>query len=432
MRLLPLTIVGIAVSLCGHVASAQSIVIDGNIPDWQGISPLLTDPRGDGPFDRSGRYFPGEDFVSISTASDSRNLYLLLEFAANHTGGIALFLDTDVNQNTGCDGAEYLVFVTDSEPGGHLALADYRRCNFRNDFPRAITSLPPHNVGRFLEAAIPIATLKTLTPNMTALRISGIAVSPPPSGVNDTIGPPTLYTLRTSGPSCPGENVSVDSSNSNGVIRVQSSGTACDRTITISNLTNYWVNFKISPVGPIDLEPVGGNANLYAISHLLPPAGLIINSPFPVAYVVRARGSSAITVLSDPTVESGFWGPAMNVLQIILGFVPGGSAVLWSVENFQTIQTAFEAMPHLQAFTREMFVINPNYTQGTIELIEFVLSPREWGVFFRLIKDLGVSIADQLIQEILDELLRGITTIVETFVNVIKGFEAGSVLLRFN
>jgi hypothetical protein len=135
-------------------------------------------------------------FVNISVTNDSTKVYFLFEFAGNHTGGITLGLDTDLNAATGCNGAEYLIFVTASEPGGHLALADFRDCTFSNDFPGVIQSAPGHGVSRFLEAAIAIDTLRTLTPGMTGFRISGTALSPPPTGTPDQIGSPATYLLK--------------------------------------------------------------------------------------------------------------------------------------------------------------------------------------------------------------------------------------------
>jgi hypothetical protein len=176
--------------------TSPSILVDGDPSDWAGISPLLTDAAGDGPFDTNGNYFAGEDFVNISVTNDSSNVYFLFEFAGPHTGGITISLDTDQNGATGCNGAEYLIFVTASEPGGHLALSDFRDCSFSTDFPGAILSAPGHNTSRFLEAAVSIETLRRLTPGMTGFRISGTALSPPPTGTPDQIGPPATYLLK--------------------------------------------------------------------------------------------------------------------------------------------------------------------------------------------------------------------------------------------
>jgi uncharacterized repeat protein (TIGR03803 family) len=172
----------------------HSIVIDGNTQDWAGIAPLSIDAGGDGPFNQQGQYFPGEDFRSVTVANDSTSVYLLLEFAANYSGGILLPLDTDLDSTTGCNGAEYAIFVTGSEPGAGFALSDYRDCQFSNDFPGAVRSQVSVNDGRFVEAAIPLATLRTLTPGLTGFRLSGVAIAPPPSGVNDSMGQ-ALYAI---------------------------------------------------------------------------------------------------------------------------------------------------------------------------------------------------------------------------------------------
>src|SRR5262249_16897823 len=137
------------------------------------------------------------DFVKISAARDRLNLYLLLEYAAPPTGGIVLFLDTDLNASTGCNGAEFAVFVQGSEPGGHLALADYRNCTIQNSYPGAVLSLAqPGNT--HMEVAIDLATLRKLSPRITGVRLTAVAISPPPSGPPDQAGP-AVFTLFTPG-----------------------------------------------------------------------------------------------------------------------------------------------------------------------------------------------------------------------------------------
>ena len=169
--------------------SNAQIVVDGHPHEWAGISPLLTDPIGDGPFNPYGQYYQGEDFINISVTNDSTNLYFLLEFAGDFSGGIKLFLDTDLDVGTGCNGAEYIIFVSTSAPGANLDLADGRNCTFKDDFPGAVRS---EMRGRFAEASVSIASLRIITPQTRGVRVSAEALAPG-KGVSDTVGPPATY-----------------------------------------------------------------------------------------------------------------------------------------------------------------------------------------------------------------------------------------------
>jgi DNA-binding winged helix-turn-helix (wHTH) protein len=168
------------------------ISIDGHPHDWAGIKPLLTDPVGDGPFNPYGQYYQGQDFMSISLTNDSANLYFLLEFVGDYTGGIEIFLDTDLDASTGCDGAEYLIFVWPTAPGANLALADGRNCTFQDDFPGAVIS---EAKGRFAEASVPIDKLRIITPNTFGVRILAKSIAPG-KGVPDVVGPPATYLFK--------------------------------------------------------------------------------------------------------------------------------------------------------------------------------------------------------------------------------------------
>lgn len=168
------------------------IIVDGHPHEWAGLKPLLEDPSGDGPFNSYGQYYKGQDFMNISVSNDDNNLYFLLEFSGDYTGGIGLFLDTDLNASTGCKGSEYLVFVSSTAPGANLALADWRNCSFKDDFPEAIVSKAQ---GRFVEASIKIDTLRIITPRMIGMRMSATALAPG-KGEADTVGPETTYLLK--------------------------------------------------------------------------------------------------------------------------------------------------------------------------------------------------------------------------------------------
>lgn len=175
-----------------NLHSNVQIIIDGHPHEWSGIKPILTDPVGDGPFSLYGQYYQGEDFINISSVNDSTDLYLLLEFAGDYSGGIKIFLDTDLDAGTGCDGAEYIVFVSPSAPGANLALADGKNCTFKDDFPAAVRSAMR---GRFVEASVRIDALRTITPQTNGVRISAESIAPG-KGVSDNVGPPTAYLFK--------------------------------------------------------------------------------------------------------------------------------------------------------------------------------------------------------------------------------------------
>lgn len=194
--LVALAVSGVIVSLLWKKTVKEipdaHISVDGNPTEWESIDRLLNDPVGDGPFDPSGLYHPGQDFMSIAVTNDSKNVYFLLEFVSDYGGGIKLFLDTDLDASTGCNGAEYIVFVSPTAPGANLALADGRDCTFQDDFPGAIRS---EKRGRFVEASVPIDTLRALVPTSKGFRLSADAVAPG-HGTPDTVGPPATYLLR--------------------------------------------------------------------------------------------------------------------------------------------------------------------------------------------------------------------------------------------
>lgn len=167
------------------------ISVDGNPTEWESIDGLLNDPVGDGPFDPSGLYHQGQDFMSIAVTNDSKNVYFLLEFASDYGGGIKLFLDTDLDASTGCNGAEYIVFVSPTAPGANLALADGRDCTFQDDFPGAIKS---EKQGRFVEASVSIDALRAIAPTSKGFRLSADAIAPG-YGTPDTVGPPATFEI---------------------------------------------------------------------------------------------------------------------------------------------------------------------------------------------------------------------------------------------
>jgi hypothetical protein len=172
----------------------DGIRVDGDPSDWAGISPILTDDAGDGPFDASGRYLPGSDFLHVFVTNDNENVYLLIEFAGvPYGGGVRLFFDTDVNPTTGCNGTEAMIFTSPAEPGAHLALGDYRNCTAADDFPGAVESAVQEHAGHsFVEARVAIDDLFRLTPGRRNFRLHASADL---GGAIEMIWPPTVYSL---------------------------------------------------------------------------------------------------------------------------------------------------------------------------------------------------------------------------------------------
>ena len=61
------------VSTTTAAAEYRVITVDGDIADWDGIPPLVTDPKGDYDFS------PSEDIKAVYTANDNNNLYFWME-----------------------------------------------------------------------------------------------------------------------------------------------------------------------------------------------------------------------------------------------------------------------------------------------------------------------------------------------------------------
>lgn len=141
--------------------SRNTIVVDGSISDWLGINPLITDPAGD------IREWP--DFINLYVTDDGEYVYFLYEFSDEFFRYAFLDLDTDMNTNSGCTegrvGSEYSIVV-----GEFAFLGDNRDCEFGVvDFPDALVAVVS---GRFVEASVPIDTLRILTPDITGFLVT--------------------------------------------------------------------------------------------------------------------------------------------------------------------------------------------------------------------------------------------------------------------
>lgn len=94
---------------------ATTIIMDGDVADWAGVEPIVTDPLGDGKDD--------EDILSCYVTNDGSNLYFRMDVAGSiipqtGEGGPPYYmvaLDVDRNPATGMSigdiGAEYLVIA---------------------------------------------------------------------------------------------------------------------------------------------------------------------------------------------------------------------------------------------------------------------------------------------------------------------------------
>jgi len=187
-----------------------TIRIDGDPSDWADISPILTDDAGDGPFDASGGYMPGSDFLHIFVTNDNLNVYFLMEFAGvPYSGGIKLFFDTDVNPTTGCNGTEAVIFSSPAEPGAQLALGDYRQCTAADDYPGVVLSAVQEHAGHsFVEASIAIDDLFKQTPGRRNFRLYASADL---GGISDMVWSPTVYSLTAHYPGGANLQIAFDS-----------------------------------------------------------------------------------------------------------------------------------------------------------------------------------------------------------------------------
>jgi hypothetical protein len=156
-------------ALLSATAIGATITIDGDKSDWAEINPLVIDPQAD------NLLYPSEDLLAIRVTNDGENLYFLLEYAGNpppHTRW--LLLDTDQDAATGCNvyapgelGGEYMIDLYFD------VLGDARDCaidlNDPNDyFPGTISRADGDG---FVELAIPLATLKLLTPQTSGFAL---------------------------------------------------------------------------------------------------------------------------------------------------------------------------------------------------------------------------------------------------------------------
>jgi parallel beta-helix repeat protein len=164
----------------------RAILVDGWPGEWTGINPVITDMTGGDPKVPEG-------FVRLYVTNDDSFVYFLVEFANQIRRDVefntlgAIYLDTDQDEKTGCPhfvgenvlGVEAVVLLQthfgDSTGPGGTFLADYRDCNASaKDFPGVLTA----RVGdRYIEASLPIETLRMLTRDFTGFAFALEALS---------------------------------------------------------------------------------------------------------------------------------------------------------------------------------------------------------------------------------------------------------------
>jgi hypothetical protein len=87
-------------------ADLRTIIVDGDVSDWFGVAPLVTDPQND----QTG--CPEEDIKAVYVANDAEHLYFRMELYNELPEGVEIFGDTNF------DGEEYAyIFFIDSIPG---------------------------------------------------------------------------------------------------------------------------------------------------------------------------------------------------------------------------------------------------------------------------------------------------------------------------
>ena len=200
----------LTINAADDVPPPVGIVVDGDPSDWATIPPILTDRQGDGPFDASGQYQPGSDFLEASVTNDNDKVFFLFKFAGTpFTGGVTLYFDTDVNPSTGCNGFESTIHTSPAEPDAHLAFADYRGCISMDSFPGAVASAVREQDGHsFVEFSIRQEDLFRFTPGGQSFRFYAAANF---GGTPDTIWPPTVYTLTARYPDGANLRIAFDS-----------------------------------------------------------------------------------------------------------------------------------------------------------------------------------------------------------------------------
>ncbi len=107
--------------------SQLPITIDGKEDDWEGYSPVLTDPSGDS---QSGNIM---DFTELYTARDDNYLYIMVKAGDNNGSKLwaaQFFVNTDGSNK--CSGADKLITIDASRPSPFF-VSDIQSCDDLGD-----------------------------------------------------------------------------------------------------------------------------------------------------------------------------------------------------------------------------------------------------------------------------------------------------------
>jgi hypothetical protein len=178
-------------------------------------------------------------------------------------------------------------------------------------------------------------------------------------------------------------------------------------------------------VGDVQVEPVGGDSNLYARFGLLAPNGKI-------TFIVRfSSPGQSVFFFADPTIETSINAGIMNVLQSMLlaisPYLPRGSNPVLAIQDFQIIVEAFAQMPHLRGAVDALFQSPPDLIEFARQLIAFLGSETETDIFIDLLKDLGINVTKAILGTIV-ALPETILRIMDTIITALFGEPAGSII----
>ena len=233
-------------------------------------------------------------------------------------------------------------------------------------------------------------------------------------------------------PSCSVSSINLDKSFSNGVISGSVSGSTCEVTITLQNLKNFWTNFTISTVRSVTVTPLGEDQNLYAKFGLLPPSSFL---PLPpgksVSFVVRfSKPGEAVSVFSNPTMDTGIAAGVMNIVQAILNLLPLGSAPVLVIDDYQKIAELLPKIPDLQAAISNLFRNSPDTAKAAKDILRFFNNNDELIKFAFLASELGFNTGSEVIKGLFEFPFRIVNSLVAIFGNLRTAFfqfPAGSI-----
>lgn len=172
-------------------------------------------------------------------------------------------------------------------------------------------------------------------------------------------------------------------------------------------------------------EPVGGDSNLYARFHLLPPSGS-------VSYTIHfSQPNQGVSLFADVSTQTNVAAAIMNLTQGLLDFLPLGGAPFLIIDNHQTIVDSFQQMPDLANAASDLFQSPPNLIGATADLLSWITNASERHAFFTLLVQLGLNISEEALSEFLGNpvsIIDALTTSSGIIRSVLSGQIAGSII----